>query len=54
MNEVMTNELVQQWIPVTDARGMRHLEARWVSLRELSVASLLTHDARAEHSAHAA
>lgn len=54
MNENMTNDLVRQWISVPDARGALRLEARWVSLRDLSVASLLTHDARAEHSAHAA
>ncbi|ABL84099.1 hypothetical protein Noca_4604 [Nocardioides sp. JS614] len=28
-NTTMTNSLVQTWVPVTDADGRTHLEARW-------------------------
>ena len=54
VNNNMTNRLVQQWVPVTDARGARRLESRWVCLDDLSAASFLPRTARTEQTAHAA
>jgi hypothetical protein len=30
IDTMRTSALVQTWVPVTDARGRTHLEARWI------------------------
>jgi hypothetical protein len=50
MNDtMMTSSLVQTWVPVTDARGRTHLEARWVAPSQAAAPALDTH-----HTPHAA
>ncbi|CAI9405801.1 hypothetical protein [Nocardioides sp. T2.26MG-1] len=50
MNDnMMTSSLVQTWVPVTDARGQTHLEARWTAPTQTGVPAHDTH-----HAAHAA
>lgn len=54
MNECPTSGLVQQWFPVSDARGHQHLEARWVAMGDVSMADLVRPTAPAGAAAHAA
>ncbi|MBI2243743.1 hypothetical protein [Nocardioides sp.] len=46
MNDTtMTDNLVQTWVPVADARGRTHLEARWTSARPAAVPAQAPHAA---------
>lgn len=49
MNDTATtSSLVQTWVPVTDAQGRTHLEARWTTPAQSGT------PAHAAHPAHAA
>ncbi len=44
MNDtMMTSSLVQTWVPVADARGRTHLEARWTAPSQLGTPAHQAH-----------
>ena len=48
-DSMMTNNLVQTWVPVTDDSGRTRLEARWTAPTQTGVPAHVTH-----HTPHAA